>query len=139
MKIKPDDHTTDLKDIVFDLLAKKNIAEFTVNFDGSGDSGQIDSIDLPDEIIGEKVAGIKVSDGIHYYSSTGPEQIYDDAKNIGDVIESVCYQVLQNNVCSGWEIDDGSFGEFLFDVKKRKVKLEFNERVTDVNQHEYEF
>jgi hypothetical protein len=138
MKIKPDDHTTDLKDIVFDLLAKKNIAKFTVNFDGSGDSGQIDSIDLPDEIIEEAVVGVKTSSGIRY-SSTGTEEMYDEAKNIGDVIESVCYQVLQNNVCSGWEIDDGSFGEFLFDVKKRKVKLEFNERITEVNQNEYEF
>lgn len=137
MKLTPDAHTTDLKDIVFDLMEEKKIESFTVNFDGSGDSGQVDCISLPDEVIEEKVSGVKVPNGIRY-SSTGTEQMYEDADKISDVIEAVCYQILEQ-VCSGWEINDGSFGEFTFNVKKRKVSLDFNERVTDVNSSTYSF
>ena len=36
----------------------------------------------------------------------------------------------------GWEINEGSYGTFSFDVLNRKISLEFNERVESVNTTE---
>lgn len=55
MKITPVETTVDLKDILFDLLAKEKVKKFSVTFDGSGDSGQIEDIDLEDNILQKKL------------------------------------------------------------------------------------
>lgn len=136
MKLKPDDNTLALKDIVFDILQGK-VKQFTASFDGSGDSGQIEDIDLEDAILDIKVEGVKIPNGIQY-SQEGTKQLWDEAKTLRDVIDSVCYESLEE-ACSGWEINDGSYGEFVFDVKNRKVTLDFNERITDVRSSTYEF
>lgn len=136
MKIKTDENTNDLKDILFDLLADE-VESFTVSFDGSGDSGQIEDISLDEKILKKKVDGVKVANGT-MYSVNGPETMWDNAETIRDVVEGVCYQVL-TDACSGWEINDGSYGEFNFDVKNRKVSLDFNERITDVRSSTYTF
>jgi len=137
MKVNLAPHSEDLKDIVFDFLDERGVDTFTVRFDGSGDSGQIEDIELDKELLENKLDGIKVPNGIRY-SQNGAEQLWTEARNLEKVIESVCYQVLEQ-VCSGWEINDGSYGEFTFDVKKRKVSLDFNERITDVRSSTYKF
>ena len=35
----------------------------------------------------------------------------------------------------GWEINDGSYGEFTIIVAKRKIELHFNARFTDFHRH----
>jgi hypothetical protein len=137
MKLKTDSHTADLKDILFDLLQKENVKTFTVSFDGSGDSGQIEDIALENKILDKPVEGIKIPAGMQY-SAEDKVQLWDDAKTIRDIVDSVCYEVLEN-ACGGWEINDGSYGEFTFDVNKRTAKLDFNERVMEVNSTNYEF
>jgi len=136
MQLKPDKHTRDIKDIVFDLL-KDKVDTFTVRFDGSGDSGQMEEIELDDKIYKMPVDGIKLRNGTRYCKGVS-EQIWKDANTLGDVIESICYDTLEK-ACAGWEINDGSYGEFVFDVKKRTVVLDFNQRITDVRSSTYEF
>jgi hypothetical protein len=136
MNVALDDQTSDMKDIVFDLL-KDKVENFTVSFDGSGDSGGIDSIELDPEFLEMKVEGVKVKNGIRY-ADNGPEVIYEDVDTLEKVIEGVCYEAL-GTVCSGWEINDGSYGEFSFDIENRKVVLDFNQRFTDVRNSEYSF
>lgn len=139
MKIELDNHTNDLKDIIFDILSNENIKSFTVSFDGSGDSGQIEDIssEVPDKVLQKEVQGVRIANGVRY-SQGGSETIWEEAKTVEDVIQSVCYSVL-GHVCGGWEINDGSYGEFTFNVKNRKVSLDFNERITDVKSSEYTF
>lgn len=137
MKITPVDTTVDLKDILFDLLAKEKVKKFAVTFDGSGDSGQIEDVDLEDNILQKEVEGVRIPNGWQY-STEGKTRIYDDAKTIHDIVDGICYDVLEQ-VSSGWEINSGSYGTFTFDVKKRKVSLDFNERIEDVRTTEYEF
>lgn len=139
MKIKLDGNTNDLKDIIFDILTENEVSKFTVSFDGSGDSGQIEDIssEVPNKVLHKEVQGVRIPNGTRY-SQGKPEIIWEEAKTVEDVIQSVCYQVLEQ-VCGGWEIDDGSYGEFTFDVKNRKVSLDFNERISDVRSSEYSF
>lgn len=135
--IKTSDHVQDLKDILFDLLKKEKVKTFSVSFDGAGDSGQLEQIELNDKILKKKVEGVKIPAGTQW-GPDGKTQLWEDAKTIENVIESVCYEVLEQ-VCGGWEIDEGSYGGFLFDVKERKVTLDFNERITEVRSREYDF
>jgi hypothetical protein len=46
-------------------------------------------------------------------------------------LETLCYGYL-SDLHPGWEIDDGSFGDFTFDVATRTIQLEYNGRITDV-------
>lgn len=133
------DDIQDNKDIVFDILEKEGVDSFEVLFDGSGDSGQIDEISLDDKLLKKKMSGCKVKNGTRWNPDTNSwSPVWEDNVNLQSLIEGVCYEVLEENF-GGWEINDGSFGTFLFDVKKRKVSLTMNERVTEVNTNEYKF
>jgi hypothetical protein len=53
---------------------------------------------------------------------------------LAEAVEELCYSLLE---CEhdGWEINDGAFGNFTFDVVSRKIVLEFNGRYSDYHTH----
>jgi hypothetical protein len=53
-------------------------------------------------------------------------------------IEDLCYGYLEQEH-GGWEINDGSYDEFRFDVAARTIHLEFNGRFTDVATSHHAF
>jgi hypothetical protein len=138
-------HIKDTLDIICDLLGGVGVESFIVTFDGGGDDGQVEA---PSEFKPEKAAkkavalldevvkGARVSDGIRW-SPSGQEQLWKEDPKLDDMIVGLCYDLLER-VSSGWEINEGSHGIFHFDVKKRKVLLDFNERVIESNHFEYE-
>lgn len=132
------------KDIVFDLLSGVGVESFVVNFEGSGDSGQVDEPDefkpsksekKAEKLVNEVVSGARISNGIRW-SSAGQEHIWKDNPTLREVIDSVCYDTLEM-LHGGWEINEGSYGTFTFDVKKRKVDFDFNERIVQTESHNY--
>jgi hypothetical protein len=135
--IKTADYIQDNKDLIFDLCEREGVKSFTVSFDGSGDSGQIEGIELDKKILGLDVEGAKVSEGCTWTNGVRTP-IWKDAKDLEDLIESVCYDVLET-ACDGWEINEGSYGEFTFDIEKRKVHLDFNERIVESKHTGYRF
>lgn len=136
-KIKTSQLIQDNKDILFDILENTDVKEFEVHFDGSGDSGQIEDISLDDKILKKKVEGAMVSSGSTWNPITKESTTeYEKDVDVRTLIEGICYDILEDSF-GGWEINDGSYGEFLFDVKKRKATLKMNERVMDVNSSEY--
>lgn len=137
MKKQLTEEQRDNKDIIFDLLEIKGVKRFTVTFDGSGDSGQIEDISLSDDLLNMAVQGASVNGGTIWTSEGKVENIKNDPP-LREIIEELCYDTLEG-VCGGWEINEGSFGEFTFDVKKRNIHLDFNERVQEVNSSEYDF
>ena len=46
-----------------------------------------------------------------------------------ELTESLCYGYLEFRH-GGWEINDGSFGEFTLTVAERAIELDFNARFT---------
>ena len=143
-KIKATQHIKDTLDIVYDLLGGVGVESFTVIFDGGGDSGQVEvpSDFKPDNIakkaealLDEVVKGAMVNDGTRY-GPNGPEQMWKEDPTLERLIDGVCYDVLET-VSPGWEINEGSHGTFYFDVKKRKMNLDFNERVVRDNNFEF--
>lgn len=121
------------KEILFDILKSKKIKNFTVRFEGSGDSGQIEEIDLPGKVLGFIVEGAKLSQGI-----TASGHIYKNDPSVEDIVDTMCCEVLEQ-LHEGWENGDGAYGEFLFDTNERTVNLSFNERYVETQLYEHEF
>jgi hypothetical protein len=135
--LKTSSDIKDHKDLIFDICEREGVKSFTVSFEGSGDSGQIEDVRLDEKIRKLPVEGAKVSEGTQWVNGNS-NTVFRNATDLEDLITSVCYEVLEN-VCGGWENNDGAYGEFYFDAKKRKVQLDFNERVVESNLTEYRF
>jgi hypothetical protein len=123
------------KTVLFDALAVAGIETVTVTFDGYGDSGQIERIDLE---AGEETTPLP-SDRIEivrtFYES--PE-IERQTQTVHEAIETLVYDFLRQTHC-GWENNDGAYGEFTFDVAERTIKLDYNERYTSSENYSHEF
>lgn len=123
------------KTVLFDALAAAGIETVTVLFDGYGDSGQIERIDVE---AGEGTI-LLPSDQIEIarptWESTEIERL---TQTVQEAIETLVYDFLRQ-VHSGWEINDGAYGEFTFDVAERTIKLDYNERYTSSENHSHEF
>jgi len=57
---------------------------------------------------------------------------------VHEAVETLVYDFLRQ-VHSGWEINDGAYGEFTFDVAERTIKLDYNERYTSSEHYSQEF
>ncbi len=123
------------KATLFDLLAAASITHIIVSFDGCGDSGQIESMEAKadDATVCIPQVGIEITRAV--WGQVEPER---SLLNIADVIESLVYDCLKDTH-SGWENNDGAFGEFTFDVAARTITLDYNERYTDSNYSHHVF
>ncbi len=129
---------------VLDALRSAGITQIDVQFDGCGDSGQINDILVEPE---GKVLPVTQQTWTRIHSSYGNMDAatsewtckYEYVLETGafhDAVEQIVYDLLESKH-HGWEINEGSFGTFVFDVKENKLKVEFNERVETYNTEEY--
>jgi hypothetical protein len=144
-QIKKADQVKHNAKLLFDTLQESRVASIVVTFDGCGDSGQIDEVTYEDHR-GKELSEPKL---VVKGSFTGKSHEWDDEKKkfvevgggegkVRDIVEQVCYDKLEASH-GGWEINGGSYGTFHFDVLNRKVNLEFNERIEEVNSSEESF
>ena len=115
------------KSAVLNALAAASITTVTVDFDGCGDSGQINSVSafsgenpvcLPHAIVTRKVI------------SWGSTEAFSTQTALEEAIEGLCYGYLEETH-DGWENNDGAYGGFQFNVASGTIELEFNGRFTD--------
>jgi hypothetical protein len=121
------------KTIVFAALAKAGIHKVTVDYDGSGDSGQIESVDAWDA--GNERIPLP-SDPRIRLAPDNPDHPLTPL-NLEAAVETLAWDYLE--IYYGWENNDGAFGTFVIDVPTRTVTLEHNERYTEVNTSTHEF
>src|SRR5262249_17261999 len=116
------------KAVLFDALQKAGISVVHVDFDGCDDSGQIEgvtamrgnlTVDLPDDLV-----------EIAQADWGNPEPVRRSFR-IREAIEELAYDFLALEH-GGWEIDGGSYGEFVFNVTARTITLTLNARYVDV-------
>ena len=115
------------KTALFDALAAAGVTHVIVSFDGSGDSGQIENIEVK---AGEETAALPahaVELARAEWSKSEPQRV---TVNIREAIEQLAYDFLTTKH-SGWEDNEGAYGEFLFDVAARTITLDFFERFVD--------
>ena len=114
------------------------LTRIEVDFNGSGDSGQVDEVRY---FIGKKepkdletikrtlVQQAKINES-HTYCETKNDWVTTTKS------PTICYDLLSANH-GGWEINEGSFGEFVFSFgKSNKIDLTFNQRVESVETSE---
>ncbi|WBO59404.1 MULTISPECIES: DUF6878 family protein [unclassified Acidocella] len=125
----------DNKKTLFGILAEHSITAVIVNFDGYGDSGQIEDItaqsgdvavELPDERIEIFRPGWDSPD------------IERQTHTVREAIEALSYDFLVQTHC-GWENNDGAYGDFTFDVTAGSITLDYNERYTATENYSHEF
>ena len=121
------------KTALFDALAAANITIVVVTFDGYGDSGQIENIEVKsgDEIVSLPAGAIEIARPVW-----GSSEVDRQSLSIHDAIEALAYSFL-GQTHSGWENCDGAYGDFTFDVADRTITLDYNERhmESDHSQH----
>jgi hypothetical protein len=123
------------KKAIFAALAAAGVSSVTVTFDGYGDSGQIESIqaiaaeapvDLPPDEIAFAVAQC---------DRTEPES---RPATVADAIEQLVYDLLARTH-GGWELNEGSWGEFVFHVAIETITLDFQQRYVSCDSFSHEF
>ena len=109
---------------MFDALARAGITSVIVQFDGYGDSGQIESVEAVPAMLRRIPSG---PDGIRRAVFCGGDRVERSTHHPADAIENLVYDVLEETH-GGWENNDGAYGDFTFDVGKRTITLDYNER-----------
>lgn len=118
-----------LKASLFDFLEATGVVLVTVDFDGCGDSGQIEGIIAFDE------HGEVALPATGFVAPGADEAATVDSAPIEGAIETLAYDLLETEH-GGWENNDGAYGQFRFDVVARSITLECNMRFTSSELHE---
>jgi hypothetical protein len=116
------------KAAVFDALAAASITSVTVEFDGEGDSGGIESVSASSGDASADLPTVSVS---FHQAEFGDDASAMTRQTLREAVECLCYDYLAEEH-GGWENDDGAYGTFQFDVAARTIELEFNGRFSDV-------
>jgi hypothetical protein len=123
------------KDALFPTLAAAGITSVLVRFDGSGDSGQIEEIDI---VAGDKPATFPAENVVILradWGATEPERV---ESSVNDAVEALVYAFLEETH-GGWENNEGAYGEFTFNVPERTITLDYNERYEDSHYTQHSF
>jgi len=114
-------------------------------YDGSGDSGDFDYITLMPKHPDSGARDINVVNEEHQKSfGAFKHETLDNARTKTqketltrqlDAFEKALWQILP----SGWEINEGSFGELQIDIANKTIHLVVNERISDVHTYERDF
>ena len=113
-----------------DLRFKKIIAEY----DGYGDSGQFENIfdddggALTHLLESETISHEPIEKWGSYDGKWESRQVTESP--IIDFLENIAYDLLEV-YHGGWEINDGAFGQVVFDVEKGSISIQHNTRFTD--------
>ena len=124
---------SDNKTALFDVLASARIATVEVTLNGYADDGQIDGAIADGEGAGTDLQGVNVEIArVEWGNQIVTRQIL----SVKDAIEKLVYDLLEQTY-SGWENNQGAYGDFLFDVVERTITLNFNERIetSEYTQH----
>jgi hypothetical protein len=120
--------------VLFEALARVGITTVLVEFDGYGDSGQIEDISAhagPDIAVNLPECNVEIA-RVEY----GSLEIVRETFTVKQAIERLAYDFLEETH-GGWEDSQGAYGDFLFDVAERTITLNYNERIetSEYTQH----
>lgn len=123
------------KDALFAPLAAAGITSILVRFDGCGDSGQIEEIDV---VAGDKPATLPTGNVTIQRANWGADEADPEECTMSDAVEALVYALLEETH-GGWENNEGAYGKFTFNVAERTITLDYNERYETSNYTQHEF
>jgi len=112
------------KATLLSALALAGVTHVVVSFDGYGDSGQIEDIEARngDDPVPMPGAMIELLEDVSAQSEAQRSTV-----KIEVAVESLAWDVLEGTH-SGWENDQGAYGEIVFDVAANSITLDYNQR-----------
>jgi hypothetical protein len=122
------------KAALFDALAAASIITVVVSFDGYGDSGQIERIEARNGAGEVDLPCTDVELAVARYDEDDPDR---QRLPLDQAIQQLAYDALAD-LHGGWENNDGAFGDFVFDVGKRTISLDYHERYTATEDYRHE-
>ena len=116
-------------------LAAAGVTSVVVTFDGSGDSGQIENLEVKagDAFVDLPDTPVEIARTEFFC-----ENVDRRTEPLREALESVCYMILEAKH-GGWENNEGAYGEFMFDVAADSITLDFNYRIEATENHSYAF
>ncbi|WP_298253154.1 DUF6878 family protein [Bradyrhizobium sp.] len=123
------------KSALFDVLAAARIDSVEITFNGYADEGQIDGAVADGEGSDTDFHCIHVEIGRVEW---GNQIVTRQTLSVRDAIEKLVHDLLEQTY-SGWENNQGAYGDFLFDVGERTITLNFNERIETSEYTQYVF
>ena len=123
------------KGIAKDFMLKNNISRVVIEFDGNGDSGQVDSVSFQDE--NEEDTDVNHTPcqmferTARWFGEEHSRELVEVTSNAEALFIEMAYSMLEAKH-SGWEINEGSFGAIIIKADGTGV-MEYNERVEAVN------
>jgi hypothetical protein len=123
------------KTALLNALEIAGLTRVVVSFDGYGDSGQIENVEvrIGDDEARMPAGTIEVGEALW-----GEVELKRSAVGISAAVESLAYDVLEQTH-SGWEDNDGAYGDIVFDVAERTITLDYNERYTASENYTHRF
>lgn len=123
------------KAALLNALALAGVTHVVVSFDGYGDEGQIQNVEVKagDDDAAMPAAVIEIGEAI--WDQPEPKR---SSVSIATAVESLVYDVLEKTHC-GWENGDGAYGDIIFDVAEQAITLDYNERYTATENHTHTF
>lgn len=123
------------KAALLSVLALAGVTRIVVSFDGYGDSGQIENVEVQagDDPVTMPVAAIELAEAV--WDQAEPKR---SSVSIAEAVESLAYDVLEKTHC-GWENNDGAYGDIVFDVEEETITLDYNERYTASENYTHTF
>lgn len=117
---------------LFAVLDGAGIVTVTVAFDGYGDSGQIESVDaIGKDGVSRELPATSITIRRALWGEPEPA---NEEMTVAEAVERLAYDFL-GGTHPGWEINDGSFGTFVFDVAAGAITLDCNLRFTAAELH----
>lgn len=131
------------------LLSAYNVVRVELYYDGSGDSGDFETIqvvtlptptqiDLSAQLTsnpGSVTSNEKRTDGYTWAKNIGAQENALINKEMFDEFVDDVFSLLPG----GWEINDGSYGDIVVDVAEESVNIDHNERYTEVRSETFNY
>jgi hypothetical protein len=114
------------KQNILAALRAAGVKECTINYSGSGDSGQVDEPDFGAGVVVDDVK-IEQRDIVGGFDLGGTTYVrtykVSEPRTVGlrEAIENLCYGKLEEKH-DGWEIDDGAQGSFVINVEEGTIE-----------------
>jgi hypothetical protein len=123
------------KTTLLNALSQAGVTPVTLSFDGYGDSGQIENIDVRagEDDVTMPAATIEIAESV--WGEAEPKR---SSVSLAAAVESLAYDVLERTHC-GWENNDGAYGDIVFDVAEGVITLDYNERYTATENYAHSF
>ena len=136
---KIEDNKKHLKHIL-DQLREAGAKEVFICFDGAGDSGAIDGVYIYKKDRVRMDPTFEVSYAISSLRWEGDKRIEEvkvESFPVAEALENFCYEVLEETGID-WYNNDGGYGHMKITLDPVEIKLEVNERYTEVTTHSFD-